>query len=267
MKNKNQYKKRLIINNLLFIFKILIIFFFFIFTMMLLKKWKTNNNNIEQIISFYEKKNQKNNEILLKKLKKYLLKFKRDSIDWPLPKEIFFKPLMTSKEIKAFLFFMKPGNIYFEFGAGGSTNIASYYKLKTYSVESDVRWHQKLKDKNIKAHYITIDLKSYHIGYPGKEITIKDWKKYIQSYKKEYNADIILIDGRFRVACGLDIFSKIKNDCIVLIHDYTDRYDYHILEKFYLKIEEWDTLTAFIKRPNINFIPIKIYKKYLNDKF
>ena len=38
---------------------------------------------------------------------------------------------------------MKPENIYFEFGSDGSTNIASYYKLKTYSVESDARWHEK----------------------------------------------------------------------------------------------------------------------------
>ena len=88
-------------------------------------------------------------------------------------------------------------------------------------------------------------------------------EKYIQSYKKEYNADIILIDGRFRVACGLDIFNKIRNDTIVLIHDYINRKSYHILEDYYLKLEIWDTLVAFIKRPNVNFIPKEIYNKYI----
>ena len=136
---------------------------------------------------------------------------------------------------------MKPGNIYFEFGSGGSTNIASYYKIKTYSVESNAKWHNKLKKNGIKANYITIDLKAKNLGYPGNNTNMNDWKKYIQAYKNSYNADIILIDGRFRVACALDIFSKIKNDTIILIHDYEPRKEYHILEKFYIKVNHWDS--------------------------
>ena len=189
----------------------------------------------------------------------------RTSINWPLPKEIIFRPIMTPKELKAFCFFMKPGNIYFEFGAGGSTNIASYYKIKTYSVESDINWHNKLKEKNIQVNYLTIDLKTKTFGYPGKETNINNWKKYIQSYKIEYMADIIFIDGRFRVACALDIFPKIKNDTIILIHDYTNRIKYHIIEKYYIKLKTWDTLASFIKRKDIRYIPKKIYNKYLYD--
>ena len=98
---------------------------------------------------------------------------------------------------------------------------------------------------------ITIDLKSTFAGYPGNCTNINDWKKYIQAYKKEYNADIILIDGRFRVACALDIFPKIRSDTAVLIHDYETRNQYHILEKYYTKIHSWDTLALFIKKPNI----------------
>ena len=64
---------------------------------------------------------------------------KRDSIIWPLPLYIKYKPKMTHRDIQAFSSFMKPENIYFEFGSGGSTNLASYYKLKKiYSVENDV---------------------------------------------------------------------------------------------------------------------------------
>ena len=51
---------------------------------------------------------------------------------------------------------MNPKNIYFEFGSGGSTNIASYYNLTVFSVESDVKWHENLKNSGIKANYITI---------------------------------------------------------------------------------------------------------------
>ena len=167
---------------------------------------KNLNNNLQQ----YLIKMDLINNIYKFPLEKYI----RDSIVWPLPKIIKYIPAMTSKEIIAFCFFMKPGNIYFEFGAGGSTNIASYYKIKTYSVESDIKWHNLLKTSNIIANYLTVDLKAKYFGFPGKETSIEDWKKYIQAYKSDYNADIILIDGRFRVACGLDIFNKIRNDTI-----------------------------------------------------
>ena len=186
-------------------------------------------------------------------------KYKRTSIEWPLSKDIKFKPFMSENEIKAFLYFMKPENIYFEFGSGGSTNLASYYKLKTYSVESNLQWHEKLKKNGIIANYITVDLNAGLYGYPGKKTNITDWKRYIQSYKKEYNADIILIDGRFRIACALDIFSKIRNDTIILIHDYASRKQYHILERFYIKIKTWENLSLFLKKPYIKNIPKNIF--------
>ena len=162
---------------------------------------------------------------------------------------------------------MKPGNIYFEFGSGGSTNLASYYNLKTYSVESNVKWHENLKRNGIIANYITIDLKANSAGYPGNNTDINDWKKYIQAYKKEYNADIILIDGRFRVACALDIFGKIRNDTIILIHDYEHRKQYHILERFYIKIKSWKSLALFFKKTDLDYIPKNIYNFYLKEKF
>jgi hypothetical protein len=238
---------------LIYIILIIIIFFFIciLFNSIYTLKYFgfRNNNNIKNDLF-------KNKERLL------LEKYKRNSIEWPLPKQIIFKPKMAPNELIAFCYFMKNNNVYFEFGSGGSTNIASYYKVKTFSVESDYKWHKKLKDNNINANYITIDLKTKSFGYPGKVTNMEDWKKYIQSYKKEYNADIILIDGRFRVACGLDIFNKIRNDTIVLIHDYMNRQYYHILEKYYKKLEIWDTLVAFIKRRNVS-LNITIYNKYL----
>ena len=244
----DKFNKKYKILNVLFFVKSMCILFLIIYLL---------------IIDLYLK--IQHNEIDIKNIYNKLIydKFKRDVIDWPLPKEIKFQPVMTLNELKAFCYFMKPGNIYFEFGAGGSTNIASYYKIKTYSVESDIKWHQKLKDNNITANYITVDLNASTFGFPGKETNVNDWKKYIQAYKKEYNADIILIDGRFRVACGLDIFNKIRNDTIVLIHDYSIRKEYHILENYYIKIEEWDNLASFIKKPNINNIPKIIYEKYI----
>ena len=85
-------------------------------------------------------------EFNLATFEKRIKELKRNFIIWPLPLDIIFKPLMSDKDVKVFSSFMKPENIYFEFGSGGSTNLASYYKLKKiYSVESDANWHNKLK--------------------------------------------------------------------------------------------------------------------------
>ena len=105
------------------------------------------------------------------------------------------------------------------------------------------------------------------LGYPSKETNVNDWKIYIQAYKKEYNADIILIDGRFRVACALDIFSKIRNDTLIFIHDYQKRKQYHIIERYYIKLKVWDTLALFIKNSSIRNIDEKTYNKFLKEKF
>ena len=62
---------------------------------------------------------------------------------------------MTGRDTKAFSSSMKPENIYAKFGSGGSTNLASYYKLKKiYSVENDVSWHNKLKNPSFKRNYL-----------------------------------------------------------------------------------------------------------------
>ena len=194
-----------------------------------------------------------------------LKELQNPSIKWPLPKEIKFRPFMQNKELKAFLSFMKPNLTYFEFGSGGSTNVASYYKVNVFSVESDVLWHNELKKNNINATYITVDLKTNLWGYPGNNTTIEDWKKYFQAYQSKYKADIIFIDGRFRVVCGLDIFPKIRNDTLVLIHDY-DRDIYHILEKYYIKVRKWGNLCALFKNPNITSIPQQVYNNYIYNK-
>ena len=247
--------------------------YYFIYILLFILVFIFYEFNKNHSSSFHHKNNlspfnQANTNVDIKLALSIMKKYQKTEIDWPLPNEIVFKPALNEEELKAFLYFMKKDNIYFEFGSGGgSTNIASFYKLKTYSVELDINIHQKLKDSNIQATYITVDLKAQKLGYPGQGTTLEDWKKYIEAYKEEYNADIIFIDGRFRVACCLNIFSKIRNDSIVLIHDYENRKEYHIIERFYQKIQSWDRLSAFIKRKNIHKIPNDIYNRYLTVQF
>ena len=182
----------------------------------------------------------------------------------PLPKEIKCNPHFIDEELTAFLSFLTEDTIYFETGSGCSSVIAKYYAKKTYAVEGCIKYYKIGIENGLKDVIIFNDLKpdDQNWSFPGKNSNLDDWKKYFQSYKKEYNADVILIDGRFKVATAMDIFDKIRDDTIVLIHEYFERPSYFVLEEYYDYIYHWGRLYAFVKKKNINEIPLEIQKKY-----
>ena len=185
----------------------------------------------------------------------------------PLPKEIKCKPHFKNEELTAFLSFLTKDTIYFETGSGCSSIIAKYYAKKTYAVEGCIKYY-KIDIKNgLKDVIIFKDLKpdDYTWSYPGKKSKLDDWKNYFQSYKREYNADVILIDGRFKIATAMDIFDKIRDDTVILLHEYFERPSYFILEEYYDYVYHWGRLHCFVKKKNIKQIPLEIQKKYWKD--
>lgn len=186
----------------------------------------------------------------------------------PLPKQITCIPhFFSSEELIAFLSFLTKDTIFFETGSGCSSVMAKYYSKKSYAIEGCKEFYKRHIEYGLKNNLIFKDLKPDKPtwSYPGVNSNIKDWKNYFQSYKKEYNADVIFIDGRFKIATAMDIFNKIRDDAIVLIHEYKSRPSYFILEEYYNYIYHWNTLYAFIKNKNKKEIPLEIQKKYWNQ--
>ena len=175
---------------------------------------------------------------------------------------------MQEQELIAFLSLLTEETTFFETGSGCSSIIAKYYAKKTYAVEGCLKFYQFGVMNGLKDNLIFKNLKPDNPtwSYPGIKSNIKDWKNYFQSYKKEYNADVILIDGRFKVATAMDMFNKIRNDTVILLHEYNKRPQYFILENYYEYIYHWGSLFAFVKKKNILEIPIEIQKQYW-DKF
>ena len=182
----------------------------------------------------------------------------------PLPKKIKCKPHLTDIELIAFLALLTKKTIFFETGSGCSSIIAKYFAKKTYAVEGCKYFYEYGIINDLKKNLLFKDLKPDNPAwsYPGKNSTINDYINYFTSYKKEYNADVILIDGRFKIATAMDIFNKIRNDTIVLLHEYNLRPQYYIIEKYYKYIYHWGSLFAFIKNTEISQIPINIQKQY-----
>ena len=182
----------------------------------------------------------------------------------PLSKEINCKPHFTDEELVAFLSLLTKDTIYFETGSGCSSIIAKYYTKKSYAVEGCQKFYDLGIKNGLKDNIIFKNLKpdNYKWSYPGSKSTPEDWKNYFQSYKEEYKADVILIDGRFKVATAMDIFNKINENTVVLLHEYNRRPLYFVLENYYKYIYHWGTLFAFVKKKNIKEIPLDIQKKY-----
>lgn len=182
----------------------------------------------------------------------------------PLTNEIHCNPHFRGIELAAFLSFLTDNTTYFETGSGCSSVIAKYYSKKSYAVEGCKEWYNIGVKNGLKKNLIFKDLKpdSNSWSFPGKKSTLNDWKNYFQAYDRSYNADVILLDGRFKIATAMDIFDKINEDTIVLIHEYQPRTVYFVLEEYYQYIYHWGELTAFVKKKGVEKIPIEVQQKY-----
>jgi hypothetical protein len=121
---------------------------------------------------------------------------------------------------------------YFEFGCGGSTLFACEngpYNLKIHSIDSSPMWINKtLNYSCVKMSNLSGRLTIRHIdigavgnwGIPTDRLRgPKIWRFYSESiFDVHENVDLVLVDGRFRMACVVNSFIAHPN-AKVLLHD------------------------------------------------
>lgn len=135
-------------------------------------------------------------------------------------------------------------SVILEYGSGSSTVYASGLADKTvFSVESDARWAYALGrylDGSLplsapRLHHVDIG----PTGAWGRPYSSEKWenfKEYALSVwdRSDFVApDVVLIDGRFRLACFVTVAFRTRKPIIVLIDDYVDRQAYHVAETLY----------------------------------
>lgn len=185
------------------------------------------------------------------------------------------EPWFAENDKKMFLKYLDNSKIYFEYGSGGSTYQASIRNniIKIYSVESDKEWYnilqQKIKLNNFIYFYNEMDTLPNTWGYPGPKSTDEQHKKYSDyminlTEKEQESIDLILIDGRFRVACCLKCFDIINKECLIAFDDFLDRPYYHIILDYYDIVEKTtdNRMVILQKKKNINTIPKEVILKY-----
>ncbi len=141
---------------------------------------------------------------------------------------------MHPDEIEMLERHLRPGIAYLEFGAGGSTRLALAHGVTScHSVESDPVWIEKLRQDQAVREAEAIDRLRFHPidlgplltwGMPADKSRIEHWQSYFLAVwdRLPRDPDLVLIDGRFRTACGLVALALCEPRATVLMHDFFD---------------------------------------------
>lgn len=135
------------------------------------------------------------------------------------------KPRMTDAEIGLLSKLLSDCRCYCEFGSGGSTLMALRALTKyIVTIESDAAWlaalgeHDEVAAARASGRYIPVHADigvTGAWGYPTSDDTKQRWPGYAAAPWPVWDRlgeapDLILVDGRFRVACCLESFAWVR---------------------------------------------------------
>jgi len=170
---------------------------------------------------------------------------------------------MEEDDANVFLQELQHATRYLEYGGGGSTIIAARQGLSTVCIESDKKFLTAISNKiqpidhNVILHYADIGI----TGRWGRPIKLLSTRRSRQRYPDYVYApnqyvqdtffDLVLIDGRFRVACALYIFLRaltLDIQPLVCFDDYARRTMYQAVTQFCKP--DWVGTYMALFRPN-----------------
>jgi hypothetical protein len=187
---------------------------------------------------------------------------------------------MTPKEAYAFLDVLlepSPVTAYIEWGSGGSTSLVSWLalngtlprNLRAVSVDSSPKHQQHTRVRSSVARraeqrgIVTLLTSSYGAekahGHPAESARFHSAvrsaaAKYVAApftaLPQSHAVEVALIDGRFRVACALEVLKHASPTTRILMHDYgtKDHAEYSHILNYYVLMRQVGTLAMFSPR-------------------
>jgi hypothetical protein len=174
---------------------------------------------------------------------------------------------MTSKELDTLKGALGRVTRYLEFGTGNSTKLAAACPgiVKIVAVESYAPFFKEnvATDPLVKAGLqsgrltaLCVDIgETVRWGRPKDERQRHLWPNYsLMPFNDFKDYDLVLVDGRFRMACALNALLNAAGDFTLLVHDYTLRKQLHrfVWTGLYEKVQVVDSLGVFKPRPVTN---------------
>jgi hypothetical protein len=142
-----------------------------------------------------------------------------------------------------------------EYGSGGSTVLACRSGAKLISVESDNAWLERvLADESVRDAVEHNRARLMHIdigpvgdwGRPLDKSCSGRWPSYSKSpWEQSFDPDLVLVDGRFRVACILQTILNARRGTTLVVHDFWNRPKYHVVLPFLRWSKSVDSLGVF----------------------
>jgi hypothetical protein len=166
-------------------------------------------------------------------------------------------PRMSDAERGLFESLVSNSDRYLEFGSGGSTYVAcARAKSSVVSVDSSAEWQDSVKAKCLEGHLpivptlIRSDIGPIgEWGYPKDESAKERWPSYHTDVWRDADlseADLYMVDGRFRVACFMQTILHCEYDSLIMIHDYASRKAYHVVGEVARLVATAEDLSVFL---------------------
>lgn len=163
--------------------------------------------------------------------------------------------MFSSRKKELFRRVLDQATGYFEYGCGGSTAIANGIStlLRITSVETDYEWAKKVHEVCPDVNMIWVDVgPTKEFGQPVDETLRLAWPRVPEVWlMAEQSYDLVLIDGRFRVACAALICLFPKQVKRICFDDFTNRPQYHVILPFVDVLETVDNM--ILCKPKVNF--------------
>ena len=181
---------------------------------------------------------------------------------------------MKPNDRQLFYKYLANAHVYLEYGSGGSTFQASQLNLRSIiSVESDFDWHMQLlthikRKDHIQFKLVDLKTRPNTWGRPGPDSTQKEWRTYSDVVRTldadlQTSLDLVLIDGRFRVACCLKCFDVISSECRIVFDDFLTRPYYHAVLEFYEIVDQTkDECLVVLKKKDVSPPPAELIARY-----
>ena len=99
-------------------------------------------------------------------------------------------------------------------------------------------------------------------GFPLSHEPVVAWLNYHQAIWDVVDAsklDFVLVDGRFRVACALQLLLRTREKTpLIMVHDFTPREYYHVLLEYFDVVEEADTAVIMERKAPVSFAEVAL---------
>lgn len=176
-------------------------------------------------------------------------------------KEAGMKPHMTDAEVSLFKAQLHGCRLLLEFGCGGSTVFAAHSGVTVItSIDSDKVWLDNVaatpEVAAIQFTPVFVDIgQTGAWGVPTDASSARKWPAYFTGVWNTLPAapDVVLVDGRFRVACALAALLHCPPSTRLVIHDFWDRPHYAPALEFLECIDRIDNIGAFTAKIGLDF--------------